>query len=210
MPAATPRAEPPRPASPPIPPEPSSSLAEVLDRILHCGVSLEGNVTTGVADVELLFLDVRLLLAAVDTVWPDGLPYCPVAPLPDVPPALPGKPAATRRESPAPILAPAPVQPSRRVSSETAVFAGGAALAPPAPAANGLVRLVLTLVKLLHDLLERLAVRRMDGGRLSATQIDRVGSALQAQAAEIERLRREFGFAERDLALNLGGAAGAM
>lgn len=77
------------------------------------------------------------------------------------------------------------------------------AVAPAAPVA-GLVRLVLTLVKLLHDVLERQAVRRMDGGHLTATQIDDVGAALLAQAVEIERLRAQFGFPDRELALKLG------
>ena len=38
------------------------SLADALDRILHRGVSLQGNLTIGLADVDLLFLDLRLLL----------------------------------------------------------------------------------------------------------------------------------------------------
>jgi hypothetical protein len=62
---------------------------------------------------------------------------------------------------------------------------------------------VLTLVKLLHEVLERQAVRRMSGGQLTPAQIESVGTALLAQTLEIERLRRYFGFAERDLTLNL-------
>ena len=69
--------------------------------------------------------------------------------------------------------------------------------------ADGLIRLVLTLVKLLHDVLERQAVRRMSGGQLTPTEIESVGTALLAQTLEIERLRRHFGVAERDLALQL-------
>ncbi len=75
--------------------------------------------------------------------------------------------------------------------------------APPA-VADGLVRLVLTLVKLLHDVLERQAVRRMAGGQLTAAQIESVGLALCEQARQIEGLRRQFGFASRDLDLRLG------
>jgi hypothetical protein len=39
-------------------------------------VSVQGNVTIGLADVDLLFLDLRLLLGSVDTIWPEGRP-CP-------------------------------------------------------------------------------------------------------------------------------------
>ena len=75
--------------------------------------------------------------------------------------------------------------------------------ASPTSRADGLVQLVLTLVKLLHEVLERQAVRRMSAGRLTPAQIENVGSALLAQTLEIERLRRHFGFAERDLTLKL-------
>jgi hypothetical protein len=69
---------------------------------------------------------------------------------------------------------------------------------------NGLGQLVLTLVKLLHELLEKQAVRRMEGGSLSDDEIERLGLALMRQSEEIERLRLEFGLTEEDLNLDLG------
>ncbi len=69
---------------------------------------------------------------------------------------------------------------------------------------NGLGRLVLTLVKLLHELLERQALRRIDAGYLSDADIERLGLALMKQAQEIERLRHEFNLDEEDLNLDLG------
>ena len=71
-------------------------------------------------------------------------------------------------------------------------------------AKNGLGQLVLTLVKLLHELLERQAVRRIEAGSLSDQQIERLGLTLMRQAQEIERLREEFGLEEEDLNLDLG------
>lgn len=69
---------------------------------------------------------------------------------------------------------------------------------------NGLGQLVLTLVKLLHELLERQAIRRIDAGSLSDDQIERVGVTLMHQAEEIDRLRVEFGLEEEDLNMDLG------
>lgn len=69
---------------------------------------------------------------------------------------------------------------------------------------NGLVRLVLTVVKLLHELLERQAVRRMQAGSLSQVEIERLGVTLMRQAEEIEALRKEFGLEEADLNMDLG------
>ena len=69
---------------------------------------------------------------------------------------------------------------------------------------NGLGQLVLTLVKLLHELLERQAIRRIDVGSLSDDEIEKVGLTLMRQAEEIERLRKEFGLQEEDLNIDLG------
>jgi len=71
-------------------------------------------------------------------------------------------------------------------------------------AKNGLGQLVLTLVKLLHEVLERQAIRRVEAGSLSEPQIERLGLTLMRQAEEIERLRKEFGLEEEDLNLDLG------
>ena len=71
-------------------------------------------------------------------------------------------------------------------------------------AKNGLGQLVLTLVRLLHELLERQAIRRIEAGSLSDQQIERLGLTLMRQAQEIERLRAEFGLEEEDLNLDLG------
>jgi hypothetical protein len=69
---------------------------------------------------------------------------------------------------------------------------------------NGLGQLVLTVVKLLHELLEKQAIRRMEAGSLSEEELERLGMALMRQAEEIERLCAEFGLEEKDLNLDLG------
>ncbi|ARN83732.1 hypothetical protein B1812_16575 [Methylocystis bryophila] len=76
--------------------------------------------------------------------------------------------------------------------------------------AQGLVRLVLTLVRLLHDVLERQAIRRMEAGRLTDAELDNLGAALFAQAEEIANLQRQFGFLDKDLTLELGAPEGAL
>jgi len=69
---------------------------------------------------------------------------------------------------------------------------------------NGLAQLVLTLIKLLHELLEKQAIRRIDSGHLEGADCERVGLALMKQSEQIERLRVAFGLAEEDLNIDLG------
>jgi hypothetical protein len=193
-------------ASPPAPARRDGlSLADALDRILQRGVSVQGNLTLGLADVELLFLDLRLLLGAVDTIWPEGRP-----------PVLPVQPRLGPQELSTPTQQPAathrgfvPVSEAPENAPARGALTGRPGKAASSPA-QGLVRLVLTLVKLLHDVLEHQAVRRMEGGRLTDAQIEDVGTALFAQAEEIERLKQQFGFSDTDLSLDLGVPDGAL
>lgn len=183
------------------------SLADALDRILHCGVSVQGNLTIGLADVELLFIDLRLLLGSVDAIWPDGRPPVPAVgpymPSSSVPPA-PESAGAPRPEIESRNGAHARSEPNTPVAPNSRSGDSGSSTA------NGLVRLVLTLVKLLHEVLERQAVRRMEAGHLTDAQIENVGTALFAQADEILRLQQHFGFSDKDLSLDLGVPDGAL
>lgn len=74
----------------------------------------------------------------------------------------------------------------------------------PEKVKNGLAQLVLTLIKLLHELLERQALRRIDSGDLRDDEIERLGVTLMQQAQEIEKLAHAFGLEEEDLNLDLG------
>ena len=69
---------------------------------------------------------------------------------------------------------------------------------------NGLAQLVLALVELLRELLERQALRRIDGGSLTDEETERIGETFLRLAEEIERLKEYFGFTDEDLNLNLG------
>ena len=69
---------------------------------------------------------------------------------------------------------------------------------------NGLAQLVLTLVELLRELLERQALRRIDAGSLTSVEVERLGATFLRLTEEIERLKQYFGFTDEDLNLNLG------
>lgn len=69
---------------------------------------------------------------------------------------------------------------------------------------NGLGKLVLTIVELLRDLLERQAIRRIEAGSLTDPEIERLGNTFLQLSEQMERLKVEFGLEKEDLNIDLG------
>ena len=76
--------------------------------------------------------------------------------------------------------------------------------ADPENLEKGLAQLVLTVVELLRQLMERQALRRMEDGTLSDEDVERLGRTFMALAERMEELKREFGLEHEDLNLDLG------
>jgi hypothetical protein len=70
--------------------------------------------------------------------------------------------------------------------------------------ARGLAQLVLTLIELLRQLMERQAIRRVEAGGLTDEQVERLGQALMALEDRMDELKDLFGLEDKDLNLNLG------
>lgn len=71
-------------------------------------------------------------------------------------------------------------------------------------ATRGLVSLVLTLVELLRQLMERQALRRVELGDLAEDQVEKLGSTLLALDRQMAELREHFGLSPEDLNVDLG------
>lgn len=69
---------------------------------------------------------------------------------------------------------------------------------------RGLAGLVLTIVELLRQLMERQALRRLEYGDLSDDQVERLGSTLMMLEQQMTELREHFGLTAEDLNLDLG------
>ena len=67
-----------------------------------------------------------------------------------------------------------------------------------------LMRLVLTVVELLRQLMERQALHRVDQGDLTSDEEERIGTTLMLLDDRMARLRTQFGFSASDLNLELG------
>ncbi|URN04117.1 gas vesicle protein K [Actinomadura madurae] len=74
----------------------------------------------------------------------------------------------------------------------------------PETVERDLVKLVLTLVELVRQLMERQALRRAEGGDLTEEQVEALGLALMRLEEAMGRLKDHFGLDEHDLNLDLG------
>ena len=180
-------------------------LADVLNTALDKGVILHGDVTLAVADVDLIKLNLGLLLAALETVDRPRLS----GEQPE------GGASAVARQTLADALG-APTFGCRHsgneeVPSPTAPPLNAVARglperinADPTRVESGLARLVLTLIEVLRKVLEHQAVRRMDGGKLSAADVERLGLALSKLNDRMGELKQVFGLSDDDLQIDLG------
>lgn len=76
--------------------------------------------------------------------------------------------------------------------------------ADPESVERGLVSLVLTIVELLRQLMERQALRRVEQGTLTDEQVENVGRTLMALEDRMAELRDHFGLTPEDLNIDLG------
>jgi phage shock protein A len=67
---------------------------------------------------------------------------------------------------------------------------------------RGLLKLVLSLVELIRQVLEKQAMRRVESGSLAIEEVDRLGVALMELESKIRELQTQFGI--DDLNIDLG------
>lgn len=201
------------------------SLVDVLDRLLDVGAYLDGTVLLTLADVDLVRLDLRLLLASVDTLRGDN--SVPPAPLPAATRASDGggaqvatRPTSVPRASigsdPQASPPAALDQKHPRVRSAPDLEAAGthdprdngAADRPDSKDGHaGLAGLVVVVVNIVRQLLERQAIRRMDAGTLTDVEVEHLGQALMALDQQVAELTEFVGAHRRDEPSLLSGPA---
>ncbi|HUT75808.1 MAG TPA: gas vesicle protein GvpJ, partial [Armatimonadota bacterium] len=161
------------------------TLFDLLDTALDKGIVVQGDATISVADVDLVFLGLKLVLTSVETMrsWrreadggreDGGNPTCEA-------PAIREDPevgARGRRVGPHDVMASEGKPPSTAAAGPCPTTIERLA-AEPEKAEKGLAKLVLTVVELLRRLLEEQAVRRMHGGSLTDDEVERMGMVFQ-------------------------------
>ena len=102
------------------------------------------------------------------------------------------------------LTAPAQLDPFARDQRRLEGALTGRVQADPENVERGLAALVLTVVELLRQLMERQALRRVEAGGLDDETIERLGRTLMALEQRMEELKDIFGLSDDDLNLDLG------
>lgn len=185
-------------------------LVDLVDRLLETGVVVAGDVMLSVAGVDLVQLGLRAVLEGIDGRKKAVAPAAPAArtaharSAADVgtPPPAGGYVAAGSPSGAEP-LAPLRVVPA----------AGGDPVVPtarsrvgidPERVEHGLAQLVLTLVEVIRQVLERQALRRVETDQLSSADVEHLGTAFLRLDERMEDLKAHFGLSDEDLVLRLG------
>jgi hypothetical protein len=197
-----------------------SSVVDLLNRLLDKGVVLDGELTISLADVELIYVGLKVLLVSASRLRAeraDGAsPPDPSGASVQAPETA--SPTAPVSASVAPILegdldfggaTDGASAPTKAESSPAAPSLASASLSPevridPDRVEAGIIRLVLTVIEVLRRVMERQAVQRVEGGGLSEAQIERLGVGLMRLEEKMEELKREFELTDEDLNLDLG------
>lgn len=74
----------------------------------------------------------------------------------------------------------------------------------PESVQRDLLRLVLTIVELVRQLMEKQALRRVDAGDLTDDQVEALGTGLMHLESAMRELRERYGLTQQDLNLDLG------
>lgn len=162
------------------------TLLDALDRVIDKGAYVDGEVVLRVADIDLVFIGLRLIVTSVsraERLRGEGRM---------------GTQAGSSAEDLVCIRKLEQQLRDIETSIPKIIDAGN-----PEKVEQGIAKLVLTLVKLISQLLEREAVRRVDTGVLSETEIQKLGLTFKVLEKKIQEMKTVFGIKE-ELNLDLG------
>jgi len=164
-----------------------AGLVDALDKVLEKGAIINGDLVLRVADVDLVYLGLRLILTSVSKAeelsgWNFGNP--------------------DRELTPEDMAYIEKLQ--REIKRAEENIPKLIDLGHPKKAEQGLAKLVLTLVELIRKLMEKEAFRRVKRGTLSPVEIQKLGLSLKAVKKKIQEIQTIFGLEDEELDLDLG------
>jgi hypothetical protein len=168
--------------------EENVALVDVVDRLIEKGAVVQGDVAIRLADVDLVYIGLRLMVTSVSKAA-----------------SLEGGARSSQVQE---ALTPEDIVYLNKLEEE--IKRAQAAIPRVIEGSDaerieqGITRLVLTVTELLRRIMEREAVRQVKMNHLSSRETQKLGMALKALSKKMEELRKTFGLEEKDLNLDLG------
>jgi len=163
------------------------TLIDALDKVLEKGAVINGDVAIRVADVDLIYLGLRVLLTSISKAE-----------------EMSGKSFSNPKREPTKEELEYLAKLEREIKRAEANIPRLIDAQSPKKAEQGIAKLVLTLVELLRRLMEREVMRRMARGSLSNIEIQKLGMTFKALEKKMQELKIVFGIEDEELNLDLG------
>lgn len=163
------------------------TLVDALDKVIEKGAVVNGEVLISIADVDLIFIGLRLILTSISKA--EEVSGCKYSCLSDTP---------TTEE----LEYLNKLQMEIRKSEEN--INRTLNVNDPRETEKDIAKLVLTIVELIRRLMEKEAYRRVKKGSLSSVEIQKLGLSLKAIEKKIKEVQIIFGLEDDDLNLDLG------
>jgi hypothetical protein len=163
------------------------SLIDALDKVLEKGALIQGEVAVRVADVDLIYLGLRIVATSISKAE-----------------EMSGKNFSDKKREPTKEDLEYIARLEKEIKRAESQISGLIDVETPQKAEQGLAKLVLTLVELVRRLLEREAMRRMYKGSLSDIDIQKLGTTFKALETKTRELKIIFGIEDEELNLELG------
>lgn len=163
------------------------SLIDALDKVLEKGAIINGDIVIRLADVDLVYLGLRLILTSVSKAEEiSGRSF--------------GDPEKELTSEDIEYIE----RLQREIKKTEENIPKIINTDSPRETEQGLAKLILTLVELIRRLMEKEAFRRVKKGSLSSAEIQKLGLSLKAVKKKIEEIKAIFGIEDEELNLDLG------
>jgi len=163
------------------------TLIDALDKVLEKGAIINGDIVIRLADVDLVYLGLRLILTSVSKAEEmSGRSF--------------GDPEKELTSEDIEYIERLQREIKKTEENIPKIINANS----PRETEQGLAKLILTLVELIRRLMEKEAFRRVKKGSLSSAEIQKLGLSLKAVKKKIEEIKAIFGIEDEELNLDLG------
>lgn len=163
------------------------TLVDALDTVIEKGAVINGDLVIRIADVDLVFLGLRLILTSISKAE-----------------ELSGKSFGNPDSDPTSKDVEYIKRLQREIRRAEENIPKLIDLGNPKKTEQGLAKLILSLVELIRRLMEKEAYRRVKRGSLSDIEIQKLGLSLKAVQRKIKEVQTIFGIEDEELNLDLG------